>query len=74
MKTILKFKLPEESSEFECANKGSAMAAALHDFKQWLREQQKYQGRETLDIDEVRDKLNELLEFEGITGESIIWR
>jgi hypothetical protein len=59
MKAILEFELPEDNQEFRLATKASAMYSTLWELDQWLRVEIKYTGREQLD--EVRDKLRELM-------------
>jgi hypothetical protein len=46
MKAILKFKLPEDSVEYELASKASSMHSVLWDMDQWLRAQYKYMADE----------------------------
>jgi len=62
MKAILKFKLPDEQSEFDLANNAGKMYSILWDFDQWLRSEIKYDsGRFTPEeqdlLDRVRTKL-----------------
>jgi len=69
MKGILKFQLPEEAVEHELALKGSALAAALHDFLyQDLRAVIKYgdSDLDTAHAEKWRDKLIERLEEAGV--------
>jgi hypothetical protein len=69
MKAILEFQLPEDAVEHELALKGTALAAALHDFLyQDLRSVLKY-GNCDLDIahaEKWRNKLIERLEEAGV--------
>lgn len=56
----LVFKLPEDREDFELAQNGWKYKAALEDFSAWLRSKYKYEDKETLTIEEIRDKLAEL--------------
>jgi hypothetical protein len=58
MKAILEFNLPEENQEFELHTKASKMYCTLWELDQWLRGEIKYKDKE---LDEVRDKLRELM-------------
>ena len=67
MEAILKFNLPDDTSEFEMATKGSDMHSALWEMDQWLRQQYKYMPDEEYSEDryrtyeECREKLRELI-------------
>ena len=58
MKAILEFNLPEDNQEFELHTKASKMYCTLWELDQWLRSEIKYKDKE---LDEVRDKLRELM-------------
>jgi len=58
MKAILEFQLPEDNQEFELYTKALKMYSTLWDFDIWLRSEIKYKDKE---LDEVRDKLRELM-------------
>jgi hypothetical protein len=60
MKGTLVFTLPEEREEFELAQNGWKYKAALEDLSAWLRSKYKYENKETLTIEEIREKLVEL--------------
>ena len=51
MKALLEFNLPEDESEFYCANKGTAMLNVLWELQQELRKLYKY---EELNQDEYK--------------------
>ena len=51
MKALLEFNLPEDESEFYCANKGTAMLNVLWEIQQELRKLYKY---EELNQDEYK--------------------
>lgn len=67
MKGYLSFSLPEEREEFETAQQGSGFKFALQDYDNWLRNLAKYEDKETVTIEEAREKLFEIL------GELSIW-
>jgi hypothetical protein len=54
MKAILKFNLPDDQHEFECAVRATEMASALWDIEQKLRELEKWGKPEDQQIDQVR--------------------
>lgn len=56
----LKFKLPEEQSEFETAIKAHDWKYTLWDFDQWLRNELKYNAVSD-DYQIIRDKLWEFM-------------
>lgn len=63
MKAILEFNLPEESNEFELAQKGIDYSIILSELDNWLRNKLKYEelSEEEYTIYEgVRNKLLEL--------------
>ena len=66
MKATLTFDLPEDNVEFTHAKNGSNYAFIISEFDNWLRNEQKYQGVETICVTEVRDKLREFCEDNGI--------
>lgn len=56
----LVFKLPEETSEFKTAQQASAYLAALQELDNHLRGLIKYTDTETINVQEMRDKLHEI--------------
>lgn len=56
-----------DTAEIELALKASSFQAALWDLDQWLRSQIKYTDLEKGDLQEVRDKLHEIINEHGIT-------
>lgn len=58
----LVFKLPAERSEFETAQNGGRYQSALSDIDNWLRALAKYEGKETVTIEDVRAKIREELD------------
>jgi hypothetical protein len=73
-KITLEFNLPDEDTEFETAVNGKHLATILWDVDQWLRSEQKYNERESIPVDELRDKLREMLYEAGMTWECVIWK
>lgn len=61
---ILKFKLPEETEEFETASNAGKVKSLIWDFDQWLRAEIKHGGKE--EFQPVRDMLYELAAEAGI--------
>lgn len=68
MKAKLIFDLsdPVDRINFEHANNAGNLVNALYDFDQWLRAQCKYENKETITIDEARDKLREFVSDNGV--------
>lgn len=66
MKATLEFSLPDEQVEYECAVNGSKASAALNDFDQWLRAQQKYEGKESIDVEVCRKVLRQTMQDNGL--------
>lgn len=62
MKAILAFKLPEESEDFKLHTKALSLFCVIHDFQMYLRSKYKYEDVETIKVEEVREKLVELLQ------------
>jgi hypothetical protein len=56
------FKLPEETEDFELAQKAVCYKIALEDLDNWLRGIIKYTEQETINVQEVRDKLHEIMQ------------
>ena len=73
-KITFEFNLPEEDSEFEACANARNLATILWDLDQWFRELQKYHDRDTITIDELRDKLREMLHDAGMSWECVIWK
>lgn len=70
MKAILKYNLPEEEKEFLRASQATSLALALWDFKQTLRDIDKYDKE--YDIELIRDTLSNTLEWHGINLDNLI--
>jgi hypothetical protein len=63
---ILKYILPEDDSEYTLAVNGSNAFSVLWGLDCWLREQTKYKGIDTVDVDVVREKIRDLMSDNGI--------
>lgn len=66
MEAILKFNLPDEQHEFDCAIQGGDWMFAMHTLDQWLRSQIKYPSEEISEdtyraYENAREKLYEIL-------------
>lgn len=57
---ILKYKLPEEKSEFNVAAKAELLALILWDIDQHLRAEVKYKGKQEAQL--IRDELHNIAE------------
>jgi hypothetical protein len=66
-KTYLVFKTPEENQELACAQQGQSLSIVLWDLDNWLRNMSKYEDKNTVDVNEVRSKIRDLLEDHDIT-------
>jgi len=73
-KITFEFNLPEEDSEFEACANARNLATILWDLDQWLRSEQKYNDRESIPVDELRDKLRQMLYEAGMTWDCVIWK
>lgn len=67
-KATLTFSLPEEQEEFKLAQNGSLYSVAIYDLDNWLRGLIKYQDIEDIKVEEVRGKLQEILNSLGLAG------
>jgi len=71
MKAVLKFQLPEETREFECASKSLELVLALWDMDQYLRNKMKYESENMSEEvykthEEIRSHLINLMEERGL--------
>ena len=67
MKAALEFNLPDDDLQHQQAVNAPGMALALWDFDQWLRSEQKYADREQIEVDELREKLREVMGEYGLS-------
>jgi hypothetical protein len=66
---VLKFQLPEESSEFKSAVNGSKYLAALEELDKLLREREKYgnlSGKALEQVENIRREFYETIQGYGI--------
>ena len=70
MEAMLKFNLPEEKDEFEIAVKAQSMHLALWEYKQFMRDELKYNekltAKECLLLKKTQTKFFEILNDNGI--------
>jgi hypothetical protein len=62
MKVTLEFTLPEEKEDYELAINGHVYKRAIDEFDEKLRQLWKYQDQKSLDIQEARKMLSEVVE------------
>jgi hypothetical protein len=60
------FNLPDENDEYQSAINGNKYHSVIHELFNYLRSESKYSDRTELTIEEVREKLVELLKDEGV--------
>lgn len=65
-KATLEFQLPEEREEFDQSVRAGELAAAVHDFSEWLRSRWKYGG---IDGDALAECQRIREEFHRVLGE-----
>lgn len=73
MEATIKFTLPDEQIEFECAANGSKAVAALHDIDTWLSAQRKHEGQTQVEIDRLRGIIRETLDDYGLSFDMIMF-
>ena len=59
---ILKFKLPEETEDFEMAQKAWKYKLVLDDLMEYLRRLAKYEDQETVSIEELKEQYRLLID------------
>jgi hypothetical protein len=67
MKATIEFTLPDEQAEFEASANGQKVISIITDLDHALRNMQKYDGKETIEIEKVRNMIREGLEDVGMT-------
>lgn len=65
-KVHLEFDIPQEREEFESAWQGADYRGVIDNLFEWLRQLSKYENRESVAIDEVREKISELMKERGL--------
>lgn len=76
MKAILKFNLPEETTEFNLASRAIGWYSSLWELDQWLRSQMKYHdasySQEEWDVlEKVRHELHDIMLKNHITFDDV---
>ena len=69
MKAILEFNLPEDRDEYKAASNAMNFYLTCLDLDKWLRGEIKYKNRN--ELQEVRDKLYEIMEYRNINLDMI---
>ncbi len=59
--TVLVFDSETEQEELEMAQNGSKYKYAIDELDEYLRRLKKYQSKNTVKIDDVREKIHELI-------------
>lgn len=67
MKATLEFNLPEEDSEYRAALNGAKWQQVLWEIDDWLRDLRKHSDKNTISIQEVRDRIYEELQSGGLS-------
>jgi len=67
-KVILEFNLPEDKEELYYNQHGFDYSIVIEDLLDWLRTKTKYEDQDTIQIDEVRSKIVELLKERDLTS------
>jgi hypothetical protein len=73
MEATIKFTLPDEQVEFECAASGWKLAGILFDLDNRLRNLRKYEGQETITIEDMRTLIRETMQDQGIYFEMLMF-
>lgn len=66
MKATLEFNLPEEQEEFDLANQARSLYCVIYELEDYLRDLVKYKNKETINLDELRQKIIDLKLEQGI--------
>ena len=71
MEAVLKFNLPDDQHDFDCAIQGGDWMCAMHTLDQWLRSQIKHPPQGMSDdtytaFEQSRDQLHEILQEIGL--------
>ncbi len=68
MRASLHFSLPDEADLFEQAQNAYKYWSVIMDFDNFLRQKIKYTEQQTIELQEVRDKLWEIVKENGLEG------
>lgn len=63
MKHIIEFDPFEDKDELHAAINGMKYKLIIDDMYCWIRQMQKYEDKNTVEVDEIREKLNSLKEM-----------
>lgn len=66
-KAVLEFNLPEEEAEFQIALTGNAARTVLWELDNMLRGMVKYEDKDTININTLREILGQLMQERGIS-------
>jgi len=66
-KAKIEFDLPEEQAEFQTTMNAGKYQSALWDITQWIRGQIKYTENETIEFEELRKKVWNIINENDIT-------
>lgn len=66
MKATLEFNLPEEQEEFDLVNQARNLYCVIYELEDYLRDLVKYKNKETINLDELRQKIIDLKLEQGI--------
>lgn len=69
MKAILEFTLPEDQEEHRVALDGSKWKNVAWSLDQWLRNMLKYENKDTISVQEVREQIYSELRENGVEFE-----
>ena len=71
-KLIFDLSILDDQIAFKHANNGESLSIAIYQFDQWLRSQYKYEDKEMISAEEVRDKLRVFVQDQGLEWENAI--
>lgn len=57
MKATLEFNLPEEQEEFDLVNQARSLYLVIFELEDYLRDLTKYKNIETINVDDLRQKI-----------------
>lgn len=66
MEAVLKYNLPEDQYDFNCAIKGHDWQMVMWDLDQKLRAKSKYEEIHSMDIADIRDLIRQLMEDRNV--------
>jgi hypothetical protein len=66
VKALLVFKFPEDAQDYQDAMNGTKYKFVIEELDDFLRSRVKYEDKNYIRCDEVRSKLNELIDERGL--------